>query len=144
MDRFNHSQPTSAGTLVSVRLRRLVRLLSLLETGAICSCLQLVEQFNVCRRTIFRDIELLREADVPIVFDRGSGAYFLARESPPVTTQIEPEELAALLQAAQCSGPFPRSIAPLCQRAASKLLASAAPPVRRKALKIIAKIAESN
>lgn len=79
------------------RVIRLLRLLQMLQSGGGQNIDGLAAACGVSRRTAFRDIESLREAGVPVVFDREQdrysipGAYFL----PP--TNFTPEEALALI-----------------------------------------------
>ena len=53
----------------SQRLQRIIQLLALLQGGRCHSVLSLAEACGVHKRTTFRDLEALRNAEVPLVFD---------------------------------------------------------------------------
>jgi predicted DNA-binding transcriptional regulator YafY len=79
------------------RITRLLRLLRMLHTGAGQNSAALAKACGVTRRTIFRDLESLRRAGVPLEFDQKaqrfsiSGAFFL----PP--TNFTAEEALSIL-----------------------------------------------
>ena len=94
---------------VHTRLPRILRLLRLVAAGHRTDAAQLAELLGVSRRTVFRDIDVLRRAEVPIFFNEGEGRYGLHAD-PLATTirHIPPEEMAMLLVAAHVS-PLNRS-----------------------------------
>ncbi|MEX0677884.1 MAG: YafY family protein [Pirellulales bacterium] len=79
------------------RISRLVQLLGLLQAGKGHNAGELAKACEVSRRTIFRDLDVLRQAGVPLVFDeehgkyRIPGTYFL----PP--TNFTTEEALAVI-----------------------------------------------
>ncbi len=52
---------------------------------------------DVSRRTIFRDLEILREAGVPVEFDQDQQVYRVARKSFLPPTDFTPQEALALI-----------------------------------------------
>jgi proteasome accessory factor B len=107
------------------RICRLLKLIGLLQAGRGHNTDALAEACSVSRRTIFRDLDLLRLAGVPLVFDVQQqcyhipGTYFL----PP--TNFTPEEALALL--VLCNDLGGESRLPFfepAQRAAMKLAGS--------------------
>lgn len=79
------------------RISRLVQLLGLLQAGKGHNAGELAKACQVSRRTIFRDLDVLRRAGVPLLFDdelgkyRIPGTYFL----PP--TNFTTEEALAVI-----------------------------------------------
>jgi predicted DNA-binding transcriptional regulator YafY len=79
------------------RIHRLLKLIGLLQTGRGWNVESLAGACEVSRRTLFRDLNLLRDAGVPLCFDdeqqryRIPGTYYL----PP--TNFTPEEALSLL-----------------------------------------------
>jgi predicted DNA-binding transcriptional regulator YafY len=79
------------------RISRLVQLLGLLQAGKGHNAGELAKACEVSRRTIFRDLDVLRQAGVPLLFDdeqsvyRIPGTYFL----PP--TNFTTEEALAVI-----------------------------------------------
>lgn len=117
----------------SKRLTRLLKLLQMLESGPGQTSAGLAEACGVGRRTIFRDLEALRQAGVPLAFDLRarrfsiSGAFFL----PP--TNFTTEEALSLLALADELGrshsfPFHEAVF----TAALKLEANLPPSIRQE------------
>ncbi len=79
------------------RIHRLVKVISLLQNGASCDVEALANACDVSRRTIYRDIEALRLAGVPLVFDEPLGRYRIlgAHYLPP--TNFTPDEALAVI-----------------------------------------------
>jgi proteasome accessory factor B len=57
------------------RISRLVQLLGLLQAGKGRNAGELAKACQVSRRTIFRDLDVLRQAGVPLLFDDEHGQY---------------------------------------------------------------------
>lgn len=76
---------------------RLVRLIELLQGGKGYSVDALSVECEVSRRTVFRDLDVLREAGVPLVFDEDLRVYQIPgwRMLPP--TSFTPDEALALI-----------------------------------------------
>ena len=113
------------------RVTRLLKLLQALQAGAGDNADGLAQASGVGRRTVFRDIEALKEAGVPVAFDHSTkkysldGSYFL----PP--TNFTAEEALAIIGLATEFGrdgalPFYEP----ARRAAQKLEASLPADVR--------------
>ena len=81
-----------------MRADRLLSILLLLQTHGRLSTADLARRLEVSRRTIFRDLESLGAAGVPVVSERGSkgGAYLMGGYRTDLTGLTEPE-LEALL-----------------------------------------------
>ena len=79
------------------RLHRLLKLVGLLQAGKAHNAEGLATECGVSRRTIFRDLDVLRQSGVPLQFDELSqkyripGTYYL----PP--TNFTPEEALSLI-----------------------------------------------
>ncbi|WP_428389863.1 helix-turn-helix transcriptional regulator [Mucisphaera sp.] len=82
--------------MASARLGRLIRLITLVQSGQAKSPDHLADELDVSRRTVFRDLDLLREAGVPCYFD--DAGYKVAERFflPPVNLTIQ-ETLGLLL-----------------------------------------------
>ena len=99
------------------------------RTGVTAS--QLAERFGVTLRTIYRDIEALQDAGLPIRADRGrGGGYALDKnyQLPPINfTAREAALLVALSRLAveQRLIPFPRAIEKACDKVRAALTTSA-------------------
>ena len=148
-----------------VRPQRLLKLVSLLESGDAVSGETLANSLGVCTRTVFRDIRLLRAANIPILFDLSHRGYCIRRNNVrnPVGTseasapdnawvrdgavcrcpKIMAEEIAALLLALRVVGPLPDNIVDACESALVKIMAAALPAARQRAVNIMEQSAET-
>lgn len=103
---------------------------------------QLADRFGVTLRTIYRDLETLQDAGMPIRADRGrGGGYALDKnyQLPPINfTAREAALLVALARLAieQRLVPFPRAI----ERAADKVRAALDTSAQRELLRAIAEL----
>lgn len=61
----------------SPRLKRLLRLLGMLQTGRLLNADDLADELEVSRRTVFRDLGTLNDAGLDILFDDERQGYFL-------------------------------------------------------------------
>jgi predicted DNA-binding transcriptional regulator YafY len=79
------------------RIRRLLQLISLLQAGRAYNTEALAQASSVSRRTIFRDLDVLRSAGIPLVYDENHERYQIAgtRLLPPTT--FTPEEALVLI-----------------------------------------------
>jgi predicted DNA-binding transcriptional regulator YafY len=79
------------------RICRLVKLISLLQAGKRHNTDALATECQVSRRTVFRDLDSLREAGIPLVFDPQQERYHIpgSRLLPP--TNFTPEEALSLI-----------------------------------------------
>ena len=57
------------------RVHRLLRLITLMRSQRAPTVADLAEQMEVCKRTIFRDLNMLELAGVPYYFDKQSAGY---------------------------------------------------------------------
>lgn len=82
------------------RLTRLLAILTYLQTKRIVTAPELAQRFSVSIRTIYRDMQSLEQAEVPIGTEEGKG-YFLVDgyRLPPV--QFTEEEANAIVTAEQ-------------------------------------------
>lgn len=118
------------------RIVRLLKLIGLLQGGRGYNTEALAQACGVSRRTIFRDLDALRQAGVPLVYDEAiqhyhvPGTYFL----PP--TNFTPEEALALL--VLCNDLGDRSQLPFFDpaRSAALKLASSLPQRLRDRLRL--------
>src|SRR3954463_14334050 len=93
------------GTVGTMRADRLVALLLLLQARGKMRATELADELEVSVRTIYRDLEALGAAGVPVYTDSGpGGGSTILPGSRPSLTGLSPEEAAALL-AVGVSGP---------------------------------------
>jgi proteasome accessory factor B len=104
------------------RLRRLLHLISLLQGGRQHNTEALARACEVSRRTIFRDLDALRTAGVPLVYDESQQRYHIPGTYYLPPTNFTPEEAMALVV--------------LCHDLAGQLPAPFFKPVRNAAMKL--------
>jgi len=80
------------------RIYRLLRLITLLQSGRKYTADELAQELEVSRRTIFRDLNMLEMAHIPYYFDAEHGGYQINRHFflPPVNLTLG-EALAMLV-----------------------------------------------
>lgn len=80
------------------RLNRLLRLIELLQSGRLQNSAQLAEASGVSRRTVFRDIGMLQQAGLHVLYDEERQGYFLPQRLtlPPGELTI-PEAMSLVL-----------------------------------------------
>ncbi len=113
------------------RIYRVLRLVTMLQSGRNYTASELATELEVSRRTIFRDLNMLELAHIPYYYDRQRSAYrinnhfFLA----PVNLNLL-EALALLLSARRSGGSAKLPLAAASSRAAVKLESVLPAPVR--------------
>lgn len=117
----------------SKRLRRLIRVIDVLQSGQILNSQQLAERCRVSRRTIFRDLALLQDSGLSIHYDEQRQGYFMPWRlsiGPAPLTLPEALALQLVCQAARdaSSGiPFQE----LAVEAAEKIRATLPPKIQQ-------------
>ena len=112
----------------SSRLARSIRLLAYLRANPNATASSIASEFNVSRRTVFRDINLLSNAGVEVTWINESGRYRVSMpqgfDQVPV---LDRSELVALLALAHQSPLYTnRVLGPLARRAMMKLMGAQA------------------
>lgn len=80
-----------------MRADRLISLMMLLQTKGKMTAAQLAAELTVSKRTIYRDIDALSGAGVPVYADGGPGGGYALLDSYRTTlTGLKPEEMQAL------------------------------------------------
>jgi predicted DNA-binding transcriptional regulator YafY len=87
------------------RIERLLQLIQLLQSGHGYTTRTLADRCSVSRRTIFRDLELLRKAGFPLLFDEAEGRFSLNGHRLLPATNFTAEEVLSLLVLCQELGP---------------------------------------
>ena len=94
---------------MNIRLERGLRILVLLQTGTQYDAMKLAEELGVTRRTIFRDIAMLKELGLVIEYDARASSYCVqvpedeakkGQGTEPKTRSLNPIELASVLRPA--------------------------------------------
>lgn len=86
------------------RHTRVLKILRHLQSGNGCTVDELAGRLDVCRRTIFRDLHLLRDAGVGVIFDDADDLYRLAsRDDLSRVPELEAQELSTLVTAVHLS-----------------------------------------
>jgi len=112
------------------RIYRLLRLITLLQSGRRFTVDELADELQVSRRTVFRDLNLLEMAHIPYFFDRERNSYFLSSHFflPPVNLDLA-EALSLMLLTVR-SRPGEQLWPAHARRAAMKLENAVPAPVR--------------
>ena len=79
------------------RISRIIKLLTVLQSGRRYSVGELVNETGVCRRTIFRDLNVLEEIGIPYSFDEKHGGYGIDPEFFLPSLDLNLQEALALL-----------------------------------------------
>jgi predicted DNA-binding transcriptional regulator YafY len=108
----------------SIRLWRCLRLLNILQSQIGYSTSYLANEFDVSKRTIYRDLRFLEESGIPISYDIKKGGYVVLQPYSPSISKLSNDELTALLLASHIfSISCVREISQHVHQAISKLLA---------------------
>jgi len=80
------------------RIHRLLRLITLLQSGKSYTTRDLAKEINVSRRTLFRDMNLLKLAGIPIYYNSTGKQYSIQRDFflPPINFTL-PEVLGLMM-----------------------------------------------
>jgi predicted DNA-binding transcriptional regulator YafY len=79
------------------RIQRVIKLLGLLQGGRRHNARSLAEACNVSRRTIFRDLDSLRAAEVPLVYDEERQIYSIPSQYFLAPTHFTADEALAVV-----------------------------------------------
>ena len=110
------------------RLQRVLKLITILQSGRYYSADELAQLLSVTTRTIFRDFSMLHRAGIPYYHDDQLGGYKMDPSFflPPVNLQL-PEALALLMLAQHGASPHGLPLQQQAHQAALKI-ESALPP----------------
>lgn len=124
--------------------RRMLRLLSLLQTGRRWTASALAEATESTRRTLRRDIEFLRELGYPVTSTRGPGGFYqlvAGRSLPPLV--LEDDEAIATVLGLRLNAagePGTRETAVAAARAEEKIRRLLPPTLRRRTEQVLAAV----
>ena len=87
------------------RVHRLLRVITMLQSGRSYSARELADELEVSRRTIFRDLNMLELARIPYYYDADRGGYRIGRHFflPPINLTLT-EALAMLAMTGRLRG----------------------------------------
>ncbi len=86
------------------RHARILKILAQLQNGGGVDATGLSRQLGVCRRTVFRDLSLMRRAGVDVYFDEDLHSYRLVPdEGSVVLPKLDADELTTLISAVHLS-----------------------------------------
>jgi predicted DNA-binding transcriptional regulator YafY len=113
------------------RIHRLLRLISVLQRDETNTTASLMRELGVGRRTLFRDLQSLKEAGVPYRHDRAKG-FTLDRDYylPPVSLTV-PETLGLMLLSKFASAQFDKPLMAPAISATHKLRSIVPEPIRQ-------------
>jgi predicted DNA-binding transcriptional regulator YafY len=83
------------------RVKRLLKVVQILQSGAGPNVSTLANECQVCRRTVFRDLEALRAAGIPITFDRELDRYSISSSYPLPQITLSSMEAVSLVTMAK-------------------------------------------
>ena len=124
---------------VPARHARMLRILCQLQSGSGLNAEDLAGQLGVCRRTVFRDLNMMRQAGVDFYFDEKLDCYRLVpQEGLVATPALDQEELTTLIAAVHLSvlRRLP-GCSDLLRQSISKLLACSPRHVQHHAARVI-------
>ncbi len=126
------------------RVYRLLRLITMLQSGRKYTAGQLAEELEVSRRTIFRDLNMLELARVPYYYDPEKSGYSINRHFflPPVNLTMT-EALAILTMTGRLRKAHDLPLLGHWSAAATKLQSALPAPMRRHIGGILDKLSVS-
>jgi predicted DNA-binding transcriptional regulator YafY len=126
-------------TAIQSRFRRTIRLLLYLQSGPRFNAAQLAKEFQVSRRTIFRDMNFLRDMGLPVKFDEEQGGFSLAQDVDIAKeSQVTTDEWFVLLLAAHMSlAAVVPDVAVAVRQATAKLLGTLVADDRQRVCQVL-------
>ncbi len=86
------------------KIRRFLKLIERLQSGRVYNSKDLAEFCGVSRRTIFRDLKLLQDSGLPVLYDEQRQGYWMAAASFVPPTDLTLAETLALIVIARSLG----------------------------------------
>ena len=126
------------------RIHRLFRLIILIQGSPNLNARRLAELLEATERTIYRDLEVLGEAGIPVSFDPESGGYSIGKDFflRPIDLTLE-EAMATLLLADQIGAREQVPHLAAAGKAAEKLLAILPRPIAEMLNEVMPNVAVS-
>ena len=112
------------------RVHRLLRLITMLQSGRARTGAELMAEMSISRRTLFRDLKMLQEAGIPYYHEPGNG-YRLASSFflPPVSLTM-PEALGLMLLSKSAAQQRDRPLIGAALSGLYKMLSTVPEPIR--------------
>lgn len=112
------------------RIHRLLRLITLLQSGRPRTPPELVEELGISRRTLFRDLNMLQVAGIPYYHEPGVG-YRIGRSFflPPISLTVA-ETLGLMMLGKMAASQRQRPLVSPAMSAIYKLLSTVPEPIR--------------
>jgi proteasome accessory factor B len=122
------------------RVHRLIRLVTVLQSGRARSVAELTEELGISRRTVFRDLQMLQEAGIPCYHEPGRGyrirdSFFL----PPISLTI-PETLGLMIFGKTAAARRDRPLSGPGLSAVYKLINTVPEPIREACSDLMAHV----
>jgi len=126
------------------RVYRLLRLITILQSGRVYSAGDLATELDVSRRTVFRDLNMLEMAHIPYYFDGESGGYRISEHFflPSINLTLA-EALAMLILTRRVRGTGQLPLLKQGTRAAAKLEAALPRAIRQHVGTVIDRLSVS-
>jgi proteasome accessory factor B len=126
------------------RIYRILRLITLLQSGRSFTPDELAAELEISRRTVFRDLNMLEMARIPYYFDPDCGGYRISEHFflPPVNLTLT-EALAMLVLAGRVRGQEHLPLLSHGSRAALKLQSVLPEPIRSQVSEVIDRVSFS-
>jgi biotin operon repressor len=125
--------PAGQSTTAIVRTQRAIRILRLLQSGQVWSADELAQQFSCSTRTIFRDLQLLRDCNIPIDTPQGQRGFRLGHDFFWQPERPTIDEMTALVVGARMAeDSLPKDMQRDLDAALTKLVGSERPEVRQR------------
>jgi predicted DNA-binding transcriptional regulator YafY len=123
---------------IMARHARVLKILTCLQSGPAFNARQLSDHLKVSRRTIFRDLSIIRDSGVGLFFDSITDAYRLHAGSQPDPPRLDEEDLTNLVVASLLSHwqYFP-GITESIREATSKLLGGHSDQVKLRIARVL-------
>jgi len=123
------------------RIYRLLRVITMLQSGRSYTAGELAEELEVSRRTIFRDLNMLEMARIPYYFDPESRGYKISQHFflPPVNLTIA-EALAMLILTGRTGSSRQLPLLSQGARAAAKVESVLPTSIREHVGKVVSRV----
>ncbi len=122
------------------RIHRLLRLITILQSGRARHRRELQAELGISRRTLYRDLKMLQVAGVPVYFKEGHGYRIAQHFFLPAVNLSVPETLGLLLITKTAAAQRDRPYIGQALSAVSKLLVTVPEPIRQACSDLLANV----